>query len=146
MASELDLLFLGEMQMQTQSIEEQFDAAMLEIYRRAKSEANYNATRFFQMLAEHRGLETARRVLHAEGVSEGYTAMWECGRLDLTAEALIYDHPEFHSFFTEEELEIARSRLAAYKYQPIVEDELEQSAVLRYSQKQASKVAKDNPY
>jgi len=37
----------------------EFDMAMMGIYRRAKSEAGYNATRFLQMLQEHRGLETA---------------------------------------------------------------------------------------
>ena len=85
------------------NLEERFDAAMMDIYRRAKSEAKYNAARYFQMLAEHRGLETARLLLHASAVSEGYTALWERGRLDLTVEALIHDHPEYHSLFTEEE-------------------------------------------
>src|SRR6266567_5824017 len=33
--------------------------------RRARSEANYNATRFLHMLYEHRGLETARILLHS---------------------------------------------------------------------------------
>jgi hypothetical protein len=73
------------------------------------------------MLTEHRGLETARILLHADKVSDGYTALWERGRLDLTVEALIYDHPEYHSLFTEEEREIARRRLAEYKYPPAID-------------------------
>lgn len=102
-------------------LEERFDSAMMDIYRRAKSEANYTATRYFQMLAEHRGLETARILLHATTVSEGYTALWERGRLDLTVEALINDHPEYHSLFTDEERSIARQRLLQYKYSPVID-------------------------
>ncbi|MCI0381133.1 MAG: hypothetical protein L0Y72_08460 [Gemmataceae bacterium] len=105
----------------SEQLEQRFDAAMMDIYRRAKSEANYNASRFFQMLTEHRGLETARILLHADTVSEGYTALWERGRLDLTVEALIHDHPEFHPLFTQEELGIARRRLIDYKYPPLID-------------------------
>ncbi len=35
----------------------EFDQEMFRIYERARSEANYNATRFLHMLYEHRGLE-----------------------------------------------------------------------------------------
>lgn len=37
------------------NLEKEFDMAMMNIYHRAKSEASYNATRFLQMLQEHRG-------------------------------------------------------------------------------------------
>jgi hypothetical protein len=70
-------------------LEAKFDGAMMNVYRRALSECHYNATRFLQMLYDHRGLETARILLHASGVSEGYIALWERKRLDLTVEALI---------------------------------------------------------
>jgi hypothetical protein len=105
----------------TANLEERFDAAMMEIYRRAKSEAEYNATRFFQMLMEHRDLETARILLHAETVSEDYTALWERHRLDLTVEALIHDQPEYHPLFTPEELVTARQRLEKYQYSKILD-------------------------
>ena len=55
--------------------ESQFNEAMLNLYRRAKAEAGYNATRFLSMVVEHGGLETARYLLHAATVSEGYTAL-----------------------------------------------------------------------
>jgi len=42
-----------------------FDQEMFRIYERPRSEANYNATRFLHMLYEHRGLETARILLHS---------------------------------------------------------------------------------
>ena|SRR5690242_16870268 len=95
---------------------EAFDEEMFGIYKRAHSEANYNASRFLQMLHEHRGLETARILLHSPNVSEGYTALWERRRLDLTVEAVIHDNPKWHPLFTQEELDICTKRLTDYEY------------------------------
>lgn len=95
----------------TPDLERQFDEAMMELYRRAKSEVGYNATRFLQMLMDHRGVETARRLLDAPEVSDGYAALCEHGRLDLTVEAMVNAHPEFHVFFNERQLKVARDRL-----------------------------------
>jgi hypothetical protein len=105
----------------TTELETRFDNAMMDIYRRAKTEAGYNLALFFQMLTEHRGVETAKTLLRAEAISEGYTALWERGRLDLTVEALIHDHPEFHPLFTSDELKTARQRLQQYRYPPVVD-------------------------
>jgi len=99
-------------------LEREFDDRMMDIFRRAKSEANYNAVRFFEMLNVHRGVETAKILLHATAVSDGYTALWERKRLDLTVEALIFDNPKFHSLFTPSDIDKARRRLAEYKYPP----------------------------
>jgi len=93
-----------------------FDAAMMSVYRRALNEAKYNATRFLQMLHDHGGLETAQILLHSPTVSEGYTALWERNRLDLTVEALVLQ-PEWHDLFSDEERAIARRRLTDYGYQ-----------------------------
>lgn len=96
-------------------VELQFNAAMLDIYRRAKAEAGYNATRFLSMVVERGGLETARYLLHAATVSEGYTALWERERLDLTVEAVILQ-PEWQSLFSDHERRIAVTRLREYGY------------------------------
>jgi hypothetical protein len=93
-----------------------FDEEMLHVYQRAHSEANYTATRFLHMLHEHGGLETARILLHSANVSEGYTALWERGRLDLTVEAVIYDNPKWYPLFTQDELAICKDRLKDYHY------------------------------
>jgi hypothetical protein len=98
-----------------QELKARFDEAMMDVYRRAQNECDYKATRFLQMLHEHRGLETARILLHASKVSDGYVALWERKRLDLTVEAVILA-PEWHSLFSESEREIARNRLADYGY------------------------------
>lgn len=94
----------------------EFDQEMHRIYERALSEAKYPATRFLHMLYEHRGLETARILLHAAKVSEGYTALWERGRLDLTVEAVIHDNPKWHPLFTQDDLDICAKRLSEYSY------------------------------
>jgi hypothetical protein len=93
-----------------------FDQEMLLIYQRAHSEAGYTATRFLHMLHEHRGLETARILLHSPYVSEGYTALWQRRRLDLSVEAVILDNPKWHPLFTQEELDICTKRLTDYEY------------------------------
>ena len=94
-----------------------FHHAMEEIYQRAKDEAGYNATVFRQMVAEHGVVETARRLINARQVSDGYTALWERKRLDLTMEAMLIGRPEFHPLFTEAELQICRKRLKDYGYE-----------------------------
>jgi hypothetical protein len=98
-------------------LEKQFHAAMLSIYTRAKAEAGYNATRFLGMVSEQGGYEAARALLHAATVSEGYTALWERQRLDLTVEALVLD-PQWRDLFSPAEMAIARKRLSEYGFTP----------------------------
>lgn len=94
----------------------QFDEAMLTIYCRAKSEENYTASIFFRMLNDRGGLATAKYLINSEPPSEGYTRLYELGRLDLTVEAVVIDEPRWHSLFTAEELAKARRRLSDYRY------------------------------
>jgi hypothetical protein len=98
-------------------LEASFDDAMMRIYVRAKKETGYNATRYLQMLHDHRGLETARILVLADQPSEGYTELWERGRLDLTVEALVLQ-TEWQPLFAQEPelLERARRRLTDYGY------------------------------
>jgi hypothetical protein len=96
-------------------LEEQFHQAMLEIHRRAKTEADYNATRFIGMVADRGGLATARYLLHASKVSEGYAALWERGRLDLTVEAEVLKE-KWQELFSPDERQIAAERLRDYGY------------------------------
>jgi hypothetical protein len=98
-------------------LEARFDDTMMDVYRRALAECDYKATRFLHMLHEHRGLETARILLRNSKVSEGYVALWVRKRLDLTVEAVILAE-EWQTLFSEEERQIARSRLAEYGYAP----------------------------
>ena len=101
-----------------EALEIEFHEAMLDIYRRAKSEAKYNAQRFLQMVVDHGGIDAARMLIHADTVSDGYTALWERGRLDLTVEAMIIESPKFHSLFTDDEMAVCSRRLTEYRYEP----------------------------
>lgn len=92
-----------------------FHIEMLQIYHQAKKHCNYNATRFYQMVNEKGGLATAKALLASQEIQSGLTTLWECGRLDLSMEALVID-PRFEQLFSEDELEGARKRLVAYGY------------------------------
>ena len=92
-----------------------FATAMMGIYRRAREEAKYNATRFLQMLHNRGGLETAHILLHASNVSDGYTELWRRKRLDLTVEALVLQ-PEWQGLFTDDERTVAQKRLHDYGF------------------------------
>ena len=94
-----------------------FHTAMLDVYRKAKTEAGYNAGYFLRLVSDVGGLEAAHKLLRAGSVSSGFSALWEKGRLDLSVEAVVL-HRTFRSLFSEEELTIARDRLAEYGYRP----------------------------
>ena len=94
----------------------QFHQAMIGIYKAALDECKYRPTRFLQMVTEHGGVDAAKILINAQEPSDGFTRLWECGRLDLTVEAHAIK-PEFANLFTEEERQIARRRLEEYGYQ-----------------------------
>ena len=76
-------------------LEQEFHRAMANIYDRAKNEVGYVATRYIQMVAEHGGLATAKMLINTDKPSDGYTALWERRRLDLTVEALVAEDPKW---------------------------------------------------
>jgi hypothetical protein len=88
----------------------------MDIYVRAKTEANYPASIFHRMLIQQRGLATAKQLINATTVSDGYTALWERGRLDLTVEAVVIDNQKWHQLFEKSELAKAKRRLDDYGY------------------------------
>lgn len=94
------------------SVERQFDAAMIDIYKRALKECGYRATRFLQMVTEQGGLKTARTLLAREETSDGFAALWELGRHDLTMEYLVLQ-PQYAELFSPDELATAQQRLQA---------------------------------
>lgn len=95
---------------------DEFEQAMHNIYHRALSEAGYKASVFQDMLFAHGGLETARRLILSTKISDGYTALWERKRLDLTVEAQVYENEKWHKLFSAEELAICTKRLKDYEY------------------------------
>jgi HNH endonuclease len=88
---------------------------MFDGYRRARTEAHYNAPYFLQMLQERLGYDTAIHLIHLQQPSIGFTHLWERERLDLTVEALVL-RPEWQHIFSEADLRAARHRLEQYHY------------------------------
>ncbi len=101
---------------ESENLIDEFEQAMHNIYHRALSEAGYKASIFQNMLFTHGGLETARRLILSSKISDGYTALWERKRLDLTVEALIYDNEKWHKLFSTKEFAICTKRLKQYEY------------------------------
>lgn len=96
-------------------LEAEFASRMRDIYDRGRQEANYTASYFLSMLADLGPVATARKLLGAPAVSDGFAALWERGRLDLTVEALVLE-PQFAPLFEESELENARRRLEQFGF------------------------------
>ncbi len=93
-----------------------FSTAVSDAVRRC-IDLGYRPSYFLQMLGEHGAVETARRLIVAPSESEGFTRLWELGRLDLTVEALVL-RTEYASLFDDSIRGLAESRLARYGYRP----------------------------
>ena len=98
------------------SAQARFHAAMLDIYRVAKRDLSYNATRFLQLVESRGGVDAAKQLLRGPP-SEGFATLWEKGRLDLSMEAHILK-PEFRELFTDAERRLAEGRLRQFGYGP----------------------------
>jgi len=90
-----------------------FAKAMEQIYKDAAA-IGYRPTTFRRMLADHGGVETARRLIRGAATS-GFETLWEKKRLDLSVEALILK-PAWRALFHPEEQAMARKRLRNVGY------------------------------
>jgi len=75
----------------------------------------YNPTRFIQMVAEFGGVGAAHALLSGPASSDGFTQLWEMGRLDMSVEANVL-LPWFEELFATEELANARRKLEAHGF------------------------------
>lgn len=87
-----------------------FDAAMEDIYGRAKSEIGYNATRFLLMVRRNGGYQTAKQLLADPEPHYGLAGLFLAGRPDLSVEHQVL-LPEYAPLFTDDEINVARRRL-----------------------------------
>ena len=97
-------------------LENEFHDAMVDIYRRARDEADYVPTRYIQMVSEHGGVKAAKILINADKPSDGYTELWKRGRLDITVEALM-QNSKWHPLFEAREIQRAKERLREYGYE-----------------------------
>jgi len=96
--------------MDKNELEIAFYERMRQIYDQAKDECGYTVTRFLQMVNTDGGLGAAKKLLSADGYSEGLTRLWEENRLDISMEATVLQEP-WCQLFTDQELAIARKKL-----------------------------------
>lgn len=94
-------------------VEEQFHAAMLNIYEcAARLKPPYRATRFLQMVQGSGGKAAADQLLSGANPSAGLTELFLRGRenLELSVEYLVLQKP-WTGLFADEQLAVARKRL-----------------------------------
>jgi hypothetical protein len=96
----------------TSRIDGEFQEELLNAYTEAKTKYKYNATRFIQMVSEHGGVETARRLLDtgSAAIQTGLYELWKCQRLDLSVEAKVLI-PRYAQLFSSALKDTARRRL-----------------------------------
>ncbi|MCY4559028.1 MAG: hypothetical protein OXF79_22160 [Chloroflexi bacterium] len=95
--------------MDSENLEERFDAAMFLLYERQCGVIR-RPLRFRGMLGNFGGLATAIRLLDGPTPGDGFVELWEAGRPDLSVEAFVLEEP-WRSLFTDEQLAVAQSRL-----------------------------------
>ena len=96
------------------SIEDDFNQAMVEIYKTAVSDCNYRAKAFLSMVIEMGGLQTAKKLLSTTDIQSGLYELFECGRLDLTVETLVAEG-SYRELFEPEELRESERRLKLFR-------------------------------
>ncbi|MCX5045262.1 DUF262 domain-containing protein [Aldersonia sp. NBC_00410] len=100
---------------QESALESEFSQRMRAVYDRGRAEAGYNATYFLGMLSQYGPKETAHRLLASRRLSDGFSELWERGRLDLTVEAVVLDS-RFSELFSANEIAVAQRRLEQFGY------------------------------
>ena len=93
-----------------ESLEEEFEKAMIEVDKGCKRHIGYNAKLFRAMLANHGGREAAKKLLAGPRVQSGFEYLWKRGRLDLSMEAVILNS-KYRPLFTPQEIAEAQKRL-----------------------------------
>lgn len=97
------------------SLESSFNSDMQNIYKTAKKELGYNATRFLQIISQLGGLQAAKKLISKDGGTYGFEILWEHKRLDLSVEALVL-RTGYQELFTDEERQMCIKRLSDYEY------------------------------
>ncbi|MFJ8242532.1 HNH endonuclease [Bacillus tropicus] len=101
------------MSVEHNQLQKELHKALLKAAKSAK-DIGYNPHVFNQMLATEGGYSVAKKLIHK--TSTGFEKLWELNRLDLSTEAVILQK-EFRPLFTEEEQEIAKTRLREFGYE-----------------------------
>ena len=103
-------------ELERQALESDFEKRMYQIYRDA-AKVKYFAGYFHGMLQDRGGLATAQHCLGSQ--TDGFTTLWELGKLDLSVEFVVLQ-PRWAPLFTDDERATARRRLLDAKASELV--------------------------
>ena len=92
-----------------------FDVALLTAMERSRVEVGHDPSALRLMSHRLGALGAARALLATATISDGFVALWERDRLDLTVESLVLDDAFAH-LFTQEQQDTARRRLDAVTF------------------------------
>lgn len=90
-------------------LEKDFESEMWRIVEVARKH-KYTPTYFMQMLEEHGGVQTAKRLLSGDNPQYGLDHLWEMGLLHESMEAQVIKE-KFYTLFTKDEIKEAKKRL-----------------------------------
>jgi len=96
-------------------LKEEFTQALEGTVEAAKAR-NYIPTYFMQMLSDHGGVETAKRLLATSEPQTGIFELWNLGILHESMEVVICDNPRFQPLFEAAEIAEAHRRLEELNY------------------------------
>lgn len=77
----------------------------------------YRPNVFQRMLSQHGAVQTAKRLLTATQLSDGFRHLWEHRLLHLSVENAVLD-PQFEPLFSDAERDLARARLRGAGFAP----------------------------
>lgn len=97
------------------SLDSEFEDALRGTYEAARKRG-YVATYFLQMLQDYGAIDMAKRLLAKSEPQTGLFELWKLNLLNESMEAVIWDNPRFHEFFTPSELAEAHRRLEELGY------------------------------
>jgi len=75
----------------------------------------YNPSYFLRMVSDIGIIQTAKQLMSTDKPSDGFTTLWELGRLDLSLEAQVLN-PKYNPLFSDDERKICANRLKTYGY------------------------------
>jgi hypothetical protein len=96
-------------------LENNFERELLKAVEICINLYRYRPTYFLRMLKNYGPVSTTTQLATADKFHEGFTKLWELGRLDLTVEAIMLRDP-YSALFPKEVLAKASSRLKALGY------------------------------
>ena len=79
--------------------EEDYQVEVLRLLDQTKKEIGYNPTITRRMVYEHGAVEATARIVRIKKFSSGFAKLYDQSRLDLSIEAYLLEHKEYHHLF-----------------------------------------------